>query len=708
MDESATALTCQQPSSGPLPDLSTFNEYETLTDGLIPDELMSETNSEPGPESVSSSKQDRRRGSLGLGYNLKGSISERSSRRTKEGCLRYWLGCLLKSLHFNLLVASVISFNIAIVIMDADAKADEREPESWWLIADRIILIFYCAEMTIRLYVYKLQFFCHRWNLFDITVVSVDVASAIAWNSAPPLTCLRMLRGFRIFRVVGILKQFRELFIILHSLSSATKAIFWSTVLIVIVLIMWSLVAVEMINGLVIDVAEDGGFRDCERCKDSFSSVWSAMLSLVEFIISGDNFGYLALPLIEKYPFSVLFFIGVFATITLGLMNIIMAVIVDRAADARREDEVIQLQEKKAKFMKIKRVLQCICEEMDHDQSGTLSLSELLLGVDHCESFAKYLATMDVTRSDLKLVFDYLDVGNTGRVSYKEFVQRIHQLRTSDSHSLQVLVKHQVSYLCKLVDEQQHAIASLASAMASQISGHAEPEKYFASLPGLSGSSIQALASSITSENKASTRLEASIAWLDNAVRQAQKSKRENTEIEAGAEAEAKLAKHRETKFEDVEPKAVNHCLDPSSLESCVDKICSAAFATLHDNMLRDVEQLQSTLTKDLHAVVKPLGISGTTVQVSASKPVDAPKGKSNTSNLKSCGVESPTARTLSLDYNFSGPVLSQTQCPRPDTPVALPPLPEFASLKVVDKTGVLKASNPATPILSSSVPALV
>merc|ERR1719359_2715100 len=112
--------------------------------------------------------------------------------------------------------------------------------------------------------------------------------------------------------------------------------------MILVVLMMWSIVTVELVHPLNEEIAKEGLYDGCDRCPRAFASVAQAMLTFIQTIIAGDSWGTLALPLIEKQPWTALIFMSVLLTVQLGLLNLILAVIVDRAAEARAQDTELQ------------------------------------------------------------------------------------------------------------------------------------------------------------------------------------------------------------------------------------------------------------------------------------------------------------------------------------------------------------------------------
>ena len=71
-------------------------------------------------------------------------------------------------------------------------------------------------------------------------------------------------------------------------------------------------------------------------------------MTYLQTIIAGDSWGQIAVPLLEQYPWTAFVFIPTFATVQLGLMNVIQAVIVDKQSQVRESDLTLQTVQRSA------------------------------------------------------------------------------------------------------------------------------------------------------------------------------------------------------------------------------------------------------------------------------------------------------------------------------------------------------------------------
>jgi len=74
-------------------------------------------------------------------------------------------------------------------------------------------------------------------------------------------------------------------------------------------------------------------------CPHAFETVFKSGLTFFQTIVAGDSWGTLAVPIIQYEPATAIFFIMVLVSVSLAIMNLILAVIVEAAQGSRNEME---------------------------------------------------------------------------------------------------------------------------------------------------------------------------------------------------------------------------------------------------------------------------------------------------------------------------------------------------------------------------------
>ncbi|CAL1166123.1 unnamed protein product, partial [Cladocopium goreaui] len=101
-------------------------------------------------------------------------------------------------------------------------------------------------------------------------------------------------------------------------------------------------------------------------------------------------------------------------TVSLGVMNLILAVVVEKAAEARENDQERKMEQKENERERNMIELAILCDRMDNDGSGALSLKEMLDGFDTDMNFKSLMAFMDIERDDMQTIFKVLDCDGSG------------------------------------------------------------------------------------------------------------------------------------------------------------------------------------------------------------------------------------------------------------------------------------------------------
>eukprot|EP00747_Dinoflagellata_sp_TGD_P111868 gnl/TRDRNA2_/TRDRNA2_171327_c2_seq1.p1 gnl/TRDRNA2_/TRDRNA2_171327_c2~~gnl/TRDRNA2_/TRDRNA2_171327_c2_seq1.p1 ORF type:complete len:543 (+),score=108.74 gnl/TRDRNA2_/TRDRNA2_171327_c2_seq1:78-1631(+) len=296
----------------------------------------------------------------------------------------------------------------------------------------------YVIELVSRLYVHRYKFFSGRLNNLDLIVVILDVicqALGEVIGDIPSVSVLRVFRLVRLLRALRLLTSFRELYIMLHSFIGAMQAITWASLMLFVVLTIWAIIAVETLHPLSSKLAQQGAYGDCERCERAYSTVMNASLTFFQQIVAGDSWGEVTIPLLEYHPWTVVIIIPAFISVGMGLLNLVLTVIVDRAEGARRSNEE---ESTKLKLQVIKQIF----KQMDDDGSGCVSLVEFLDGVNSYPDFAKALGLLHLEVDDVITVFQVMDADGSGTVSYNEFVENLAKIKKDESYLVLLFVKH--------------------------------------------------------------------------------------------------------------------------------------------------------------------------------------------------------------------------------------------------------------------------
>jgi len=133
--------------------------------------------------------------------------------------IRLKLRSLRKNRFFESLVVSIIiisALNIGLSTFDVNPNLLQALG-----VLDYVITFFFLAEILIRIYSYEKvsQFFTKKWNIFDFIIV---LLSLIPLEFFETVIIARLLRVFRLLRIISFIPQFR---VLIESLAQAVPRV---------------------------------------------------------------------------------------------------------------------------------------------------------------------------------------------------------------------------------------------------------------------------------------------------------------------------------------------------------------------------------------------------------------------------------------------------------------------------------------------------
>eukprot|EP00930_Biecheleria_cincta_P046291 TRINITY_DN31924_c0_g1_i1.p1 TRINITY_DN31924_c0_g1~~TRINITY_DN31924_c0_g1_i1.p1 ORF type:complete len:370 (-),score=63.57 TRINITY_DN31924_c0_g1_i1:112-1221(-) len=226
-------------------------------------------------------------------------------------------------------------------------------------------------------------------------------------------------------------------------------------------LLMWLILAVEFLHPVAQEVFQEGN-----ECAVAFGSVFDAMLLLFQTLVAGDSWGRCSIDIIKAAPLTALIFAGSLIMIQIGITNLILAVVVEKAQEAHEQDVERRLREIASSKRQAERRLSEMCGHIDNNHDGTIGLPELLAFYDSSEELQDVLSTLDVRKEELTSLFHLMDSDNSGDLSYDELVNCISRADSNDLKRQIMMVKLQVQDVWERI---RHSLQGLIESMSERI-----------------------------------------------------------------------------------------------------------------------------------------------------------------------------------------------------------------------------------------------
>jgi len=385
--------------------------------------------------------------------------------------LRISVAMVTSSRRFEFAMAAIVLLNIGLIFHETNLRAECDDRFSDACPANSLVLKMinfgflgiYIVEIAIGVFVYRKKFFFSYWNNFDCFLVATGFTGEVVGGAFQHLAIVRLLRVTRLVKMIRVFYNVPELYIILNGFIHALKGVFWASLLMFLMLSVWSVFAVELLQPMTEDIVNSGAFEAIGswRGPEAWENVMSANLTFLQAVIMGDGWGSIAIPYIQHNPWTIVFFIGNAATVAFVGCNLILAVIVEAATKCRDEDVEHQLKIKASREIQMKTEFVSLCHHMDRDGTGDLSMEELMDGYDNNETFRNTLKNMNVGREDLHIVFSIMDQDGSGAVNYKEFADELYKISCADEHTMIIFMNFHIQEIKQRLNNDMMAHADL-------------------------------------------------------------------------------------------------------------------------------------------------------------------------------------------------------------------------------------------------------
>jgi Ca2+-binding EF-hand superfamily protein len=170
------------------------------------------------------------------------------------------------------------------------------------------------------------------------------------------------------------------------------------------------------------------------------------MITLVQFV-TGDSMHQIYLPFIKHDPYLAIYFFSLILVVSIVMMNLVTAVIVNTALEeASKDKEIVKAQQAKERKLLIKEMGN-VFHRLDSDKSGTLSIAEL----QEINGDDRNLISRACMSDDLLKVFRSIDIDNSGLLSIDEFCDGVYEMSVSQKSLEMRRIERQVESLYKMV-----------------------------------------------------------------------------------------------------------------------------------------------------------------------------------------------------------------------------------------------------------------
>merc|ERR1712007_376011 len=182
------------------------------------------------------------------------------------------------------------------------------------------------------------------------------------------LLVLRIMRLMRLVRALRMLENFKNLWKLVQGLMKSIGTICSSFLLVTILLYVFACIGIEIIT-------KNESLRDTPELEDiidsSFSSLPTLMLSLMQFITLDPVASYY-LPLVYREPFLLFYFVPIILIVSISLMNMVTAVLVEDAIEVSRCDKDFEQMLLRKKLKRLIPEIRNVFRQLDTSEDGCI------------------------------------------------------------------------------------------------------------------------------------------------------------------------------------------------------------------------------------------------------------------------------------------------------------------------------------------------
>jgi len=383
---------------------------------------------------------------------------------------------LVKSSHFESFMAIFILANCAVMGVQAQMVLDRKSSRGVDGL-EQVWTSVFVAELILKFYAMGWRRFVpcmgtkassgSWWYLSDALIVIVTcvipswILPLVGADGGDTLRVLTVLRTLRLIRVARVLRSeyFVEVWLLLRGMVDSMRMLFWTCLVIAFLTYLFAIFGVVLISPVLRDAyiealssasSTEADIQELAELEDKFGGMTQFMFTLTQ-VVTLDSWGEYTRSVMKYCPTAWIFFYLYIALGVLVLMNIVTAVLVDKALMNSMKDaeEVV-----KQKQRKKKEAMDHFCtlfKAMDTDGSGSLTHEEFSAGF-HNKEVAMHLLALEIEPANCEEIFILLDNGD-GILTLDEFFEGLRRMEGTATAKDLFRLLHKTQLISNSVNE---------------------------------------------------------------------------------------------------------------------------------------------------------------------------------------------------------------------------------------------------------------
>jgi hypothetical protein len=247
----------------------------------------------------------------------------------------------------QVLVGGLIISNFFVECVQRQIDPHQDHYKVVWQAIEDFFAVAFLIELLVNMYgAWCRPFFSLAWNYFDMFVVAVGILMLVRMPLPGPLSLVRMLRAFRVFRLFGRIPSLRK---ILHSIELAIPGVMNAFIIMLIVVCIYAVLAVDLFRKHYTLAAPNTPGKMTSRGEiygEEYYGNFSRALYTLFQILTGESWSEMCVRPVFAAPenenvgdniISAVFFISFVLICSVVLLNVVVAVLLDGMSSAGAE-----------------------------------------------------------------------------------------------------------------------------------------------------------------------------------------------------------------------------------------------------------------------------------------------------------------------------------------------------------------------------------
>lgn len=332
---------------------------------------------------------------------------------------------IVNNMKFKIFIGIVIMVNAVTIGMEVDmSKGDDINDRLGFFFCEICFTLIFFGEMLLKFKHLGWDYYLDKWNVLDYHLVVfsfIDLFLSIVFNGKADMkmmSAFRIVRMARLVRNVRLLHMFRELWMLVKGFIDTLATLFWVGVMLFMIVYVAAILLTILVGH------SDWYDEQLTHNPTYYGTLIRSMWTVFQVITLESWADRIVRPLGRVSIGWYFFFLFILVLSTLGVLNVIIGVIVERTLSAAVENE------KDVKEVVEKCELQIMEELGEHfvSEDGRLDF----ISFKRCirkQDFLDTLKYLEVPLAEVEEIFSIMDVDRTGSISADDFVAAIQKIK---------------------------------------------------------------------------------------------------------------------------------------------------------------------------------------------------------------------------------------------------------------------------------------